>query len=70
MDEEKKADVIALFADMKAAAAIKQRRLRHRNGAHTAGGTKIINSTIVVCGIELQAVVAQLLSQTQRANKS
>ena len=66
MDEGKKAEVIALFADMKAAAAVKKRKLLRKTQAGSTGGTQIINSTIVVCGTEMQSLVAQLLAQKQK----
>lgn len=69
MDEGKKAEVIALFADMKAAAALRKRKLLRKKQAASGGGTHIINSTIVVCGDQMQALVAELLSQKQWPSK-
>lgn len=66
MEEEKKAKVIAMFAEMKAAANAERKQRRKQPRAIPAAGTSIINSTIVVCGPEMQSLVAQLLAQKQK----
>lgn len=66
MDEEKKAKVISLFAEMRRNEEQRRRRRKVKKVEARDGGTHIINSTIVVCGDGLKEVVAELLASKQR----
>lgn len=66
MDEEKKAKVISMFAEMakKTDRPVRQKGMR-KAAASAASGTQIINSTIVVCGDGFHDVVAKLFESKQ-----
>ena len=71
VEDEKKARIISLFKEIKRARAEAQRGKRRKNGGtDCGGGTTIIGSTIVVCGDDAQALVAELLAQKRRPNRA
>jgi hypothetical protein len=70
MDQEKRAEVIALWNDMTKGKDLSRTapEVRKRHTSHSrSGSTTIIDSTIVVCGQEpgesLQDMVARLLAR-------
>lgn len=67
MEEETKAKVVSMFAEMKVANRNGARRESRKSASLNTSGTKIINSTIVVCGDGWQEVVAKLLREKRRS---